>query len=105
MIRTEAKKPIVLADIPDPCVIRVGGNFYMTSTTMYFTPGCPIMRSRDLVNWEIVNYVYETLDDSDHMTLSNGKNDYGRGTWASSLRMVRIFVPRPCPNPATSRSG
>jgi len=85
--KKQAKNPIVLTDIPDPCVIRVGGNFYMTSTTMYFTPGCPIMRSRDLVHWEIVNYVYETLDDSDHMTLSNGKHDYGCGTWASSLRM------------------
>ena len=80
------KNPIILADIPDPCVIRVGGVYYMTSTTMYFTPGCPIMKSRDLVNWEIVNYVYETLDDNDHMTLTNGKNDYGRGSWASSLR-------------------
>lgn len=78
--------PLIFADVPDPAIIRVGDNFYMTSTTMYFTPGCPVMKSKDLVNWEIVNYVYETLSDNDHMTLSNGKHDYGRGSWASSLR-------------------
>ena len=80
------KNPIIWADVPDPSVIRVGGVFYMTSTTMYFTPGCPVMKSRDLVNWEIVNYVYETLDNNSHMTLTGGKSDYGRGSWASSLR-------------------
>ncbi|MCL2372424.1 MAG: glycoside hydrolase 43 family protein [Defluviitaleaceae bacterium] len=78
--------PIVLSDIPDPSVIRVGDVFYMTSTTMYFTPGCPVMKSYDLVNWEIVGYVYDTLSDNDHMTLTGGKHDYGRGSWASSLR-------------------
>ncbi|MCL2406213.1 MAG: glycoside hydrolase 43 family protein [Defluviitaleaceae bacterium] len=78
--------PIILADIPDPSVIRVNDTYYMTSTTMYFTPGCPIMKSKDLVNWEIVNYVYDIIDDNDHMNLQNGKHDYGRGSWASSLR-------------------
>jgi beta-xylosidase len=60
--------PFIYADVPDPAVIRVGDTFYMTSTTMYFTPGCPVMKSKDLVNWEIVNYVYDTLSDNDHMT-------------------------------------
>ena len=78
--------PFIWADIPDPDIIRVGDTYYMTSTTMYFTPGCPVMKSKDLVNWEIINYVYDTLDDSDCMTLQNGKHDYGRGSWASCLR-------------------
>ncbi|MCL2285973.1 MAG: glycoside hydrolase 43 family protein [Firmicutes bacterium] len=78
--------PFIYADVPDPSVIRVGDTYYMTSTTMYFTPGCPVMKSKDLVNWEIVNYVYDTLSDIDHMALRNGKHDYGRGSWASSLR-------------------
>jgi len=78
--------PFIWSDIPDPDVIRVGDTYYMTSTTMYFTPGCPVMKSKDLVNWEIINYVYDTLCDNDHMTLQNGKHDYGRGSWASCLR-------------------
>ena len=78
--------PFIWADIPDLDVIRVGNIYYMTSTTMYFSPGCPVMKSFDLVNWEIVNYVYDILDDSDSFTLRNGKHAYGQGSWASSLR-------------------
>jgi len=81
-----AKNPIVWADVPDMSVIREDDTFYMSSTTMHMTPGVPIMRSKDLVNWKLVNYAYDILDDGDAMTLSNGKNDYGRGSWASSLR-------------------
>ena len=84
--RETIRNPIIWADIPDPDIIRVGETYYMTSTTMHFTPGCPVMKSKDLVNWEIVNYVYDTLDDSDKMTLKNGQHDYGRGSWASCLR-------------------
>jgi beta-xylosidase len=80
------KNPVIWADVPDLDIIRVGDTYYMTSTTMYFTPGCPVMRSKDLVNWEIINYVYDILDDNDHMNLQNGKHDYGRGSWASCLR-------------------
>lgn len=67
-------------DIPDPDVVRAGDTYYMTSTTMHFTPGCPVMRSRDLIHWEIVNYVYDVLENSDEMSLRNGKHDYGRGS-------------------------
>lgn len=78
--------PFIWADVPDPDVIRVGDAYYMTSTTMYFSPGCPIMKSYDLVNWETVGYVYDILEDSDELSLRNGKNAYGKGSWASSLR-------------------
>lgn len=78
--------PFIWADVPDPDVIRVGDTYYMTSTTMYFNPGCPVMKSKDLVNWEIVNYVYDILDESDSMTLKNGRHAYGAGSWASCLR-------------------
>jgi len=51
--------PLIWAVVPDPDVIRVGDAFYMSSTTIHMNPGVPIMKSYDLVNWEIVNYVYE----------------------------------------------
>ena len=81
-----AKNPIIWADVPDPSVIRVGDTYYMSSTTMHMNPGVPIMKSRDLVNWEIVNYVYEVLGERDEQCLENGQNEYGIGSWASSLR-------------------
>ena len=94
---TVGHNPIIYADVPDPDVIAVGDNFYMVSTTMFFCPGVPIMRSKDLVHWEIVNYVYDVLEDNDTYNLVGGKNAYGKGSWASSLRyfdgvFYNIFV-------------
>jgi len=67
-------------------MIRVGDTYYMSSTTMHMSPGVPIMKSNDLVNWEIVSYCYDTLDDVDALNLENGKNAYGSGSWASCIR-------------------
>ncbi|WP_373521846.1 glycoside hydrolase 43 family protein [Aquiflexum sp.] len=82
----KALNPIIHADVPDMSMIRVGDTYYMSSTTMHMAPGVPIMKSKDLVNWEIVNYAYDVLDTNDLLTLSNDKNSYGRGSWASCLR-------------------
>jgi len=84
-----AQNPIIWADVPDPSVIRVGSTYYMTSTTMHMNPGVPVMKSQDLVNWEIVNYVYDVLGKRDEQCLENGRNEYGKGSWASSLRYHR----------------
>ncbi len=81
-----ARNPIIFADVPDMSMIRVGDNYYMSSTTMHMSPGVPIMKSNDLVNWQIVNYAYDTLVNVDALNLENGKSSYGRGSWASSLR-------------------
>lgn len=83
----KAQNPVIFADVPDMSIIRVNDTYYMSSTTMHMNPGVPIMKSKDLVNWKIINYAYQTLeDDNDKLNLDNGKNDYGRGSWASSLR-------------------
>ena len=47
------------------------------------------MKSTDMVNWEIVNYVYDTLGDEDKLALRNGESDYGNGSWAASLRYFK----------------
>ena len=78
--------PFIYADVPDMSIIRVDDTYYMSSTTMHMTPGVPIMKSKDLVNWKLVNYAYNTLDDVDELNLTNGKSTYGRGSWASCLR-------------------
>jgi len=81
-----AKNPVIFADVPDMSMIRVGNNYYMSSTTMHMSPGLPIMKSSDLVNWKMLGYAYDTLANVDVLRLANGKNAYGKGTWASSLR-------------------
>ena len=82
----KATNPVIFADVPDMSMIRVGDTYYMSSTTMHMSPGVPIMKSKDLVNWKLVSYAYDTLVDNDAMNLTNGKSTYGRGSWASCIR-------------------
>ncbi|MDH6304690.1 beta-xylosidase [Parabacteroides sp. PF5-5] len=83
----KASNPLIYADVPDMSMIRVGDTYYMSSTTMHMAPGVPIMKSKDLANWELVSYVYDTLcDDVPSMNLDNGQSTYGRGSWASCIR-------------------
>ncbi len=78
--------PITRLDYPDVDVIRVEDTYYMVSTTMHFMPGCEILRSYDLRNWEHAAYVYDALDGTPAQKLENGQNIYGQGMWAASLR-------------------
>ncbi|MCD8043728.1 MAG: glycoside hydrolase 43 family protein [Tannerellaceae bacterium] len=82
----KAHNPVIWADVPDMSMIRVGDTYYMSSTTMHMNPGVPIMKSKNLVDWEIASYAYETLGTLDAYELQNGQDAYGGGTWASSLR-------------------
>ena len=82
----QAQNPVIFADVPDMSMIRVGDTYYMSSTTMHMSPGVPIMKSKDLINWQIVSYAYDILGDVDDLNLINGKNSYGRGSWASCIR-------------------
>lgn len=78
--------PVLFADVPDLDIIRVDDTYYMVSTTMHFSPGCGIMKSKDLVNWEIINYAYDEIDEGDKFRLQNGQSDYSQGSWAANLR-------------------
>lgn len=77
--------PVIYSDVPDVDVIRVGEDYFMISTTMHMMPGAPIMHSKDLVNWEIVSYLYDSIDESPANNLEGGAI-YGKGQWASSIR-------------------
>lgn len=81
-----AQNPVIWADVPDVSTIRVGDTYYMSSTTMHMSPGLPIMKSKDLVNWEMAGYAYDRLVENDKMNLVDGQEAYGKGSWASSLR-------------------
>lgn len=78
--------PLFYEEFSDPDMIRVGEYFYLTGTTMHSMPGLPILRSRDLVNWQFVAYAMDKLDLGPAFRLDEGKNVYGRGIWAPSFR-------------------
>ena len=84
-----ASNPILYTDVPDPDFVRVGDTYYMSTTTMYFNPGVPIMKSKDLVNWELVNYCYPTMASTDALNLNNNAEAYSGGTWASSINYYK----------------
>ena len=64
--------PILWGDWPDPDVIRVGDTFYMTSTSMHYVPGCPVLKSKDLVNWEMVSYAVDSYPEDPKYNLQGG---------------------------------
>ena len=72
------QNPIIWADVPDMAMIRIGDTYYMSGTTMHMVPGLPIMKSKNLVDWDLCNYAYDLLEDNDELSLRNGKNAYGK---------------------------
>ena len=83
---TVADYPGIASDVPDLDIIRVGQNYYMVSTTMNLVPGVPVMKSTDLVHWEIVNYACNRFPNRDLFNLENGQQTYKNGSWAASLK-------------------
>lgn len=97
----EVVNPIIRADMPDPDLLRVGDTFYMVSTTMFYVPGAPVLKSKDLCHWEIAAYIFDILEDNEIYRLENGRNAYGKGQWATSLtcyngRYYACFVSHDC---------
>lgn len=76
--------PIVFSDYSDPDVTASpdGKTFYMTASSFQCAPGLPILRSTDLVNWELVNYAIKAVPPAEvYSTVKHGK-----GVWAPSIR-------------------
>ncbi len=76
--------PVLWQDFADIDVIRVGDAFYYSASTMHYSPGAPILRSYDLVNWEFAGHSVPRLDFGAKYDLNGGRG-YVRGIWASSL--------------------
>ncbi len=79
------KNPLLWGDWPDPDFIRVGDEFYFVSTSMHYVPGCPILKSKDLINWEMAGYAVDQYNEDRRYNLQNG-NMYLRGSWAPTIR-------------------
>jgi beta-xylosidase len=90
--------PIIHADYSDPDIIRVGDDYYMVASSFHFSPGIPILTSRDLVHWKILGHVLPRLpfareyDMPGPHTLTDaiskpiGGTRYAGGVWAPSIR-------------------
>ncbi len=76
------KNPIIYADYSDPDVCRVGSDYYMTASSFNCLPGLPILHSKDMVNWEIINYAIERLEPKEQFDLAS----HGNGVWAPAIR-------------------
>ena len=85
--KVTGSNPVIHSDFPDPDIIRVDDAYYMASTTMFLMPGCDVLRSYDLIHWEFLTHAYAELDDTPAENLEErGRNAYGCGMWAPSLR-------------------
>ena len=75
------RNPIIAGFYPDPSVIRVGDDFYLTTSTFGYFPGLPIFHSRDLVNWEQIG---NAIDRPDQMPYGP-REEISRGLFAATL--------------------
>lgn len=73
--------PVLQSDYSDPDVIRVGEDFYMVASSFNHVPGVPVLHSKNLVEWRLVNYVLKELPFARFNTVR-----HGCGAWAPSIR-------------------
>ena len=76
------RNPVLFADYSDPDAIRVGDDFYLVASSFHATPGLPILHSKDLVNWTIINHALPRQVPVDHFSLPR----HGEGVWAPAIR-------------------
>jgi beta-xylosidase len=107
--------PILYADYSDPDVVRVGSEFYLVASSFHFSPGIPILTSRDLVHWSIVGHAlgrlgfhpgydlpgpldFDDATERSRMNYSLGYR-YASGVWAPAIRAHagRLYIYFPTP--------
>jgi len=89
------KNPVLYADYSDPDAIRVGDDFYLTSSSFNAVPGLQILHSKDLVNWSIIGAVFQQQP-----PLARYQQvQHGNGVWAPAIRYHNkkfyIYYPDP----------
>ena len=75
------KNPILYADYSDPDAIRVGEDYFMVASSFCNAPGLPLLHSKDLVNWKVVNYCVDKIPEFRYRNPI-----HGCGVWAPSIR-------------------
>lgn len=86
--------PILYTDYSDPDAIRVGEDYFMIASSFCNTPAVPLLHSKDLVNWKVINYIIDKLPFDYY-----DKPVHGCGTWAPAIRYHEgtyyVFIPMP----------
>lgn len=89
------KNPVLHADYSDPDAIRVGEDYYLVASSFNAMPGLPILHSKDLVNWKLINYALKKQEPEDIFN----SPQHGKGVWAPSIIFhageYRIYYPDP----------
>jgi beta-xylosidase len=87
--------PIIHADYSDPDAVRVGLDYFMVSSSFSAVPGLPILHSKDLVNWALVNHALPRLVPEANFSTPR----HGAGVWAPAIRFHAgrywIYYPDP----------
>lgn len=75
------RNPVLYADYSDPDAIRVGEDYFMIASSFSNSPALPVLHSKDLVNWKVINYCLK------HVPEFRYNNPiHGCGVWAPSIR-------------------
>ncbi|MCM1193225.1 MAG: glycoside hydrolase 43 family protein [Butyrivibrio sp.] len=86
--------PILYTDYSDPDAVRVGEDYFMIASSFCNTPAVPLLHSKDLINWKVINYVMENFPYPGYE-----KVRHGCGAWAPAIRfhegVYYVFIPLP----------
>jgi xylan 1,4-beta-xylosidase len=75
--------PVIPGFHPDPSVCRVGGDYYLVTSSFTWFPGVPIFHSTDLVNWSQLGNV---LDRPTQLALEGTESWASLGVFAPTIR-------------------
>lgn len=88
------RNPIIYEDYSDPDVCRGRDAYYMTASSFSFVPGLPVLKSYDLVHWDLVNYALRKIPEFRYR-----EPLHGCGVWAPAIRFCNetyyIIFPMP----------
>ena len=92
--------PIIPADYSDIDCIEHNGYYYAISSTFQFEPGMVILRSRDMVNWQVYSHAVPDITQISEGLNWTQMNRYARGIWAGAIRYhnKRFYVYFGCPD-------
>ena len=75
-----AKNPILPGFHPDPCILRVGKDYFLATSTFQWFGGVELYHSRDLINWEVLP---SPLNRTSQLDMQGNPNS--GGVWAPCL--------------------
>lgn len=74
--------PVIHADYPDLDATRTGDDFFLVASSLNCAPGLPILHSRDLVNWRLLNHALHSIPPREHYETPR----HGEGVWSPAIR-------------------